>query len=98
RGGGGGADAPTDRMEHLAEDLLVERGLAVEVVVNHRLVDVRGAGDAVDVGAGNPAGGELGGGGGKEPLAAAGFRLKRFRLAPGARFPSGRARGCRGHD
>jgi hypothetical protein len=98
-GGGDGADALTHRMEHLAEDLLVERRLAVEVVVNHRLVDVGGAGDAVDVGAGKPAGGELGGGGGEEPLAAARFRLRGSRFArwptPG---PGRSCAGCRGHD
>ena len=47
------------------EDLAVERRLAAEVVVDHRLVDAGGAGDAVDVGAGVAAGGELGGGGGE---------------------------------
>ena len=73
-GGGNGADALADGMEHLAEDLLVERRLAVEVVVDHRLVDVRGAGDAVDVGAGEAARGELGGGSREQPLAAADSR------------------------
>ena len=64
-------DARADGAEHVAEDLAVERRLAVEVVVDHRLVDAGGGGDAVDVGAGKAAGGELGGGGGEEPLARA---------------------------
>ena len=73
-GGGDGADPLADGVEHLAEDLLIERRLALEVVVDHRLVDVGGAGDAVDVGAGEAARRELGGGGGEQPLAAARFQ------------------------
>ncbi len=49
-----------DGAEHVAEDLAVERRLAAEVVVDHRLVEAGGAGDAVDAGAGEATGGELG--------------------------------------
>ena len=52
-------DAVGDGAEQLAQDLAVERGLAAEVVVEHRLVDARRGGDAVDLGAVEPAGGEL---------------------------------------
>ena len=45
-----------DGLEHVAEDFAVERGLAGEVVVDHRLVDARGAGDAIDAGAGEARG------------------------------------------
>ena len=65
-------DAGADGAEHVAQDLAVERRLAAEVVVDHRLVEAGGAGDAVDAGAGEPARGELGGGGGEEPVARAG--------------------------
>ena len=68
-----GSRAPT-ASNMSREDLAVERRLAPEVVVDHRLVDAGGAGDAVDVGAGEAARGELGGGGGEQPLAAARFR------------------------
>jgi hypothetical protein len=37
-----------------AENLAVERGLALEVVIDHRLVDARRAGDAVDLAPANP--------------------------------------------
>ena len=57
------AHARADGVEHVADDLAIEGGLAAEVVVDHRLVDAGGAGDAVDVGAGVAAGGELRGGG-----------------------------------
>ena len=68
-GGGDGAHPGADGAEHVAEDLAVERGLAAEVVVDHRLVQARGAGDAVDAGAGEAARGELGRGGGKHAVA-----------------------------
>ena len=61
-------DADGDGLEHVAEDLAIERGLAAEVVVDHRLVDARGAGDAIDAGAGEPAGGELSGRSREQPL------------------------------
>ena len=51
------------------EDLAVERGLAAEVVVDHRLVEAGGGGDAVDAGAGEAVGGELAAGGGEDPVA-----------------------------
>ena len=68
-GGGDGADAGADGGEHVAEDLAIEPGLAAEVVVDHRLVQARGVGDAIDAGAGEPVRGEGGGGGGKDAVA-----------------------------
>ena len=65
-------DRGPDGAEHVAQDLAIERGLALEVVVDHRLVQARGAGDAVDVGAGVAARGELGGGGGEDAVAGVG--------------------------
>ena len=44
----------------------VERALAREVVVDHRLVDRGAAGDAIDAGAGEAARGELARGGGED--------------------------------
>jgi len=38
------------------------------MVLEHCLVDAGAAGDAVDAGAAEPAGGELGGGGGQDPI------------------------------
>ncbi len=68
-GGGDGAGAGADGAEHVAEDVAVEPGLAAEVVVDHRLVEARGVGDAVDAGAGESVRGEGGGGGGKDAIA-----------------------------
>ena len=58
-----------DGLKHVAQDLAVERRLAAEVVVDHRLVEAGGAGDAVDAGAGEAVGRELGGGRGEEARA-----------------------------
>ena len=55
-----------DGAEHVAEDLEVEAVLAAVVVVEHRLVDARLGGDAVDAGGVVAALGELAGGGGKD--------------------------------
>jgi hypothetical protein len=52
-------DALGQRTEHVGEDLAVERRLVVEVVVEHRLVEARPGGDAIDFGAVEPARGEL---------------------------------------
>ena len=68
-GGGDGAGAGTHGGEHVAQDLAVEAGLAAEVVVDHRLVQAGGVGDAVDARAGEAVGGEGGGGGGEEAVA-----------------------------
>src|SRR5690606_26074160 len=62
-------DAAGDRTEHVAEDLAVEARLAVEVVVEHRLVDAGGLGDPVYAGAREPARRELRGGSREEPRA-----------------------------
>src|SRR5690606_8916917 len=66
-----------DGPEDVEQDLAIERGLAAEVVVDHRLVQAGAGSDAVDLGAGEPAGGELGGGRGEETIAAGG-RLPRL--------------------
>src|SRR5688500_15855789 len=62
-------DPGADGAEHVAQDLAIERGLAGEVVVDHRLVQPGGARDAVDVGAGVAFGGELAGGGREDAVA-----------------------------
>ena len=54
--------------EDLAEQGAIERLLAAEVVVQHRLVDAGAAGDAVDAGAGIAAFGELESGGGEDAV------------------------------
>ena len=72
RRGGDGAYAGADRVEHVAEDRAVERGLALVVVIDHRLVDAGRARDSIDVGAGVAARGELGRGGGEDPGAGIG--------------------------
>ena len=51
-----------------AQQRAVEALLALEVVVEHRLVDLGAAGDAVDAGAGEAALGELEGGGGEDAV------------------------------
>ena len=56
-------DAHADGAEHVAQHLEVERALAAEVVVEHRLVDARLGGDAVHAGGVEAALGELLGGG-----------------------------------
>ena len=61
-------EAIADEGEHLAEQGAVERALALEVVVDHRLVDAGAAGDAIDAGAAEPALGELEGGGGEDAV------------------------------
>lgn len=48
------------------DDLAVEGTLAVEVVVNHRLVEACGVSDVVDADAVEAAGGEELGGGGED--------------------------------
>ena len=67
-----GFDGAGDAAEQVEQDRLVERGLALEVVVEHRLVDAGAGGDAVDLGAVEPAGGELLGGGREDPVAGGG--------------------------
>ena len=69
----GAAGAGGDRLqalggerEHLAQQRAVEALLALEVVVEHRLVDPGAAGDAVDARAGEAALGEFEGGGGED--------------------------------
>ena len=54
-----GRDGLAERAELLAQNGEVQRGLAAEVVVEHRLVDAGAAGDAIDLGAVEAAGGEL---------------------------------------
>ena len=54
--------------EGRAQQRAVQRLLAAEVVVEHRLVDAGAAGDAIDAGAGVAARGELDGGGGQDAL------------------------------
>ena len=56
------------RREHLAQQRAVEALLALEVVVEHRLVHPGAAGDAVDAGAGEAALGEFEGGGGEDAV------------------------------
>ncbi len=63
---GDGAGAGADGAEHVAEHLDVEPELAAVVVVDHRLVDARLRGDAVDAGGVVAALGELAGGGGED--------------------------------
>ena len=58
-----------DRGEALGEHVAVEAELALEVVVDHRLVDAGPARDAVDAGAGEAAGGELDPGGAEDVAA-----------------------------
>ena len=70
-GGRDVADARADGAEHVAKNLAVELGLAAEVVVNHRLVQAGGGGDAVDAGAGKAVRGKGGGGGGEDTIAGA---------------------------
>ena len=66
--GGDGAAGARRRREDLAEQRAVEALLAVEVVVEHRLVHAGAAGDAIDAGAGEAALGELEGGGGEDAV------------------------------
>ena len=47
-------------MKGVPQELVVNRALAPEVVIEHGLVDPGTAGDAIDAGAGEAAGGELG--------------------------------------
>ena len=54
--------ADGDGLEHIAQDFAIERRLAGEVVIDHRLVDARGAGDAIDIGAGEASRRKFGGG------------------------------------
>src|SRR6185436_7799112 len=54
-----GAYAGTDRAHHVANDFRVERALAAEVVIQHRLVDAGAGGDAVSAGGVVAALGEL---------------------------------------
>ena len=61
-----GRGAAPDGLKHVVQDLAVERRLAAEVVVDHRLVHAGGTGDPVDAGAGEAMGRELGGGRGEE--------------------------------
>jgi hypothetical protein len=75
-GGADGVDGVGDGAEQVAEDLAVQAGFALEVVVNERLVGAGGGGDPVDGGAVEAAGGELGRGRGEEPPA-------RRRVPPG---------------
>src|SRR5262249_46094452 len=89
-GAGHRVNAAADGLEHVAEDFSVEGGLAGEVVVDHRLVQAGGAGDAVDAGAGEAAGGELRGGGGEDPVAGADAGSRR-------RSGDARAGAFRGH-
>ena len=56
---GDGLDALGGETEYAPQQRTVERLLALEVVVQHRLVDVGAPGDAVDAGAGKAAFGEL---------------------------------------
>jgi hypothetical protein len=65
-GGADGLHAGAEGGEGAADGLAVEGVLAVEVVVDHRLVEAGFPGDAVDAGAGEAVGGELPGGGGEE--------------------------------
>ena len=70
--GVGLAGAVEDGADECLEDLRVQGGLVPEVVVDHRLVDAGGPGDAVHAGAVEAAGGELGRGGGEEAVAGIG--------------------------
>ncbi len=63
---GDGLHAPGDEREHPAEQGAIQSLLALEVVVEHRLVDAGAAGDAVDAGAGEAARGEFDRGGGED--------------------------------
>ena len=54
--------------EDVADDAGVEGALVREVVVDHRLVDARAAGDAIDGGGGEAVGAELVAGGGEDAL------------------------------
>ena len=72
---GGRAAAGGDRLqrfdgerEHLPQEDAIEALLALEVVVEHRLVDAGAAGDAVDAGAGEAVRGEFEGGGGQDAV------------------------------
>ena len=56
------------RVKICAQERAVERLLAAEVVVEHRLVDAGAAGDAVHAGAGVAALGELERGGGEDAV------------------------------
>ncbi len=83
------AGARADGAEHVAKNLAVELGLVAEVVVDHRLVQAGGVGDAVDAGAGKAVRGKGGGGGGKHAIAG-GIRLRRrpaLAARPAARPP-----------
>ena len=66
--GGDGLEALGGAAEGLAQQRAVQPLLAVEVVVEHRLVDAGAAGDAIDAGAGEAARGEFDGGGGEDPV------------------------------
>ena len=64
--------ARADGGERAPDDLAVEGLLAGEVVVEHRLREPRGAGDAIDTGAGEALRGELRRGGGDQAVARGG--------------------------
>ena len=67
-GGGNGLHALGGLAEHLAQQRSVQLLFAAEVVIEHRFVDARAAGDAIDPGAGEAAIGELGRGGGEDAV------------------------------
>jgi hypothetical protein len=73
-GGSDGGEAVAHGGEDGAEDGGVEGLLAVEVVVDHRLVEAGAGGDAVDGGGGEAAESELGGGGVEDALTGVGRR------------------------
>ena len=66
--GGNGLQRLDGEREHLPQQDAIEPLLALEVVVEHRLVDAGAAGDAIDAGAGEAVLGELEGGGGQDAV------------------------------
>ncbi len=75
-----GAHARDDRGEHISDDAGIERALVGKVVIDHRLVDPRALGDAVDGGGGKAAGAKLVAGGSEDSLAGVGGACLRASL------------------
>ena len=66
--GGDGLEALSGTAEGVAQQRAVQPLLAVEVVVQHRLVDAGAPGDSIDARSGEAARGEFDRGGGEDPV------------------------------
>ena len=75
-----GAHALGDGREYVAEDTGIEGAFVGKVVVNHRLVDTRAPGDAIDGRGGETVDAELGGRGGRG--CACGYRARGISAEP----------------